>query len=59
MMTLDEIKAALADRVTETVADATKIHRNTIAGIKSGKNQNPTYFVIRKLSEYLSGKAAQ
>ena len=59
MLTLQEIRAALQDRVVEAVAAATGIHRNTVAAIKSGKNENPTYFVMRKLSEYLTGNASR
>jgi transcriptional regulator with XRE-family HTH domain len=55
MMTLAEVRSGLQDRVVEAVSAATGIHRNTIAAIKSGKNENPTYFVMRKLSDYLGG----
>jgi len=55
MLDLDEIKRLLADRRLDVVADATKLHRNTIARIRDGKQSNPKYFVLRKLSEYLEG----
>jgi len=55
MMTIDEIKEALADRQVEAVASATGLHRNTVSSMKLGHNRNPTYEVMRKLSEYLSG----
>ena len=56
MLTLDQIKTHLADRKLEAVAAATNIHRNTIAAIKNGKNENPSYTVMRRLSDYLTGK---
>ena len=52
-MTPDEIRAALQDRRIDAVAAATGIHRNTIAQLRSGKNTNPTWETMRKLSEYL------
>ncbi len=55
MMTLDQIRASLDDRILYVVAERTGIHRNTIANIKSGKIENPTYYVMRKLSDYLEG----
>ena len=55
MMILDQIKASLDDRILNVVAEKTGVHRNTIANIKSGKIENPTYYVMRKLSDYLEG----
>lgn len=55
MLDLDEIKRLLADRRLDVVAEATNLHRNTIARIRDGRQPNPTYFVLRKLSEYLEG----
>lgn len=55
MLDLDEIKRLLADRRLDVVAEATNLHRNTIARIRDGKQENPKYFVLRKLSEYLEG----
>lgn len=43
------------DRRLDVVATATGLHRNTISGIRTGKIQNPTYSVIKKLSDYLQG----
>ena len=55
MMTLDQIKASLDDRILNVVAEKTGLHRNTVANIKSGRIANPTYYVMRKLSDYLEG----
>lgn len=53
MLTLDQIKARLDDRIMAVVSERTGIHRNTLGSIKSGKIENPTYNVLRKLSDYL------
>ena len=55
MLTLEEIRAMLDDRNVEKVAERTGIHRNTIAAIRSGSNQNPTYVTLKALSDYLRG----
>lgn len=55
MMDLDQIKRALADRRLDVVSSATNIHRNTIARIRDGHSTSPTYYVLRKLSDYLEG----
>lgn len=57
MLTLDQIREKLDDRIIATVAERTGIHRNTVANIKSGKIENPTYYVLAKLSDYLEGGA--
>lgn len=56
MLTLDEIAVALRDRRMDIVAEATGLHRSTIARIKTGK-ANPTYDVMKALSDYLEGRA--
>ena len=58
MLTLDQIKAELADRKIEAVAEATRLHRNTIARIRDGESKNPTYYVLSRLSEYLTKKTS-
>ena len=58
-MTLDEIRSALADRRLDRVAEATGLHRNTIAGIRSGRNANPTLRTLRALSDYFDGPGAR
>lgn len=55
MMTLDELRAALADRKPKVVAAATGVHENTIRDVASGRNDNPTYRVMHALSDYLRG----
>lgn len=54
MLTIDKIKDALADRRLDVVSKATGLHRNTLAAIRDGRHENPTYETVRKLSEYLA-----
>lgn len=54
MMTLDQIRAALRDRRLAKVAEATGLHYNTIREVRDNPNANPTYKVIRVLSDYLT-----
>lgn len=56
MMTLDEIRAALADRRLTAVSEATGVHRNTLSQIRSGRLLNPSYETIARLSDYLGGR---
>lgn len=58
MLTLDKIRALLADRRPDVVAKAVGVHRNTIAGIRSGRIRNPSYETVRKISDYLTSQAA-
>lgn len=53
-MTLDEIRAALRSRRVGVVSQATKIHRNTIGRIASGRTRNPSWDTVRRLSDYLA-----
>lgn len=53
MIDLDNIKRKLHDRRLDIVAEATGLHRSTIARIRDGEQKNPTYYVLEKLSAYL------
>ena len=55
MLTLEEIKDALRDRRLDIVSEKTGIHRATISRIRNDENANPTYAVIKTLSDYLRG----
>jgi transcriptional regulator with XRE-family HTH domain len=57
-MNLEQIRLKLQDRRTSSVAKATGIHPNTIRFIRNGKSQNPSFKVVAKLVEYLSGGVA-
>ena len=54
MMTLDQIKAALADRRISMVAAGTGLHVNTVIEVRDSPKANPTYRVLKALSDYLS-----
>lgn len=56
-MTLDQVQEALKDRRIKMVSEATGLHPNTLAKLRDGRNTNPTYEVMVKLSEYLGGKS--
>jgi len=56
MMTLEQIRKALADRMPVKVADATGLHYNTIRDIRNNRNANPTYKVMLALSNYFESK---
>lgn len=58
MMTLEQIQAALRDRRPGKVAEATGLHYNTIREVRDNPAANPTYSVLRALSEYLSQREA-
>lgn len=55
MMTIDAIRLALRDRRISMVAEATKIHYNTIRSIRDNRVANPSYRVLKALSNYLEG----
>lgn len=55
MLTLTEIQERLWDRRIGLVAEATGINRKTLWAIASGRTKNPSYEVIKKLSDYLGG----
>ena len=58
-MTPEQIRDALQDRRIDAVADATGIHRNTFAHLRSGKTTSPSWETMRKLSEYLSAPVGE
>ena len=56
MLTLDQIKAALLDRRIAMVAQATGLHVNTVIEVRDSPKANPTYRVLKALSDYLSNQ---
>ncbi|MGC9216636.1 helix-turn-helix domain-containing protein [Acidithiobacillus sp.] len=52
-MTPEELSKALQDRRISVVSKATGLHQNTLRKIRNGENLNPTYKVIKTLSDYL------
>lgn len=56
MMSLEEIRDALKDRMPARVAEATGLHYNTIRAIRDNLGANPKYSVLEKLNNYLEMK---
>jgi hypothetical protein len=56
MLTLAEIRTALADRRLNVVAKATGIHVTTIARIRDGVSLDPKSSVVAALSAYLEAR---
>lgn len=56
MMTLEQIRKALSDRMPIKVAEATGLHYNTIREVRDNPDANPTYKVLVALSSYLEGQ---
>lgn len=56
MMTLEQIRHALYDRMPMKVSDATGIHYNTIRKVRDDPNANPTHKVLQALSDYLENR---
>lgn len=53
MMTLDQIRLALADRKLTVVAEKTGLHYNTLYSLMRGENPDPRLSTIKTLSDYL------
>ena len=56
MMTLYQIKRLLADRKLTLVANATNIHRNTLAEIRDNPEANPSHKTLSALSDYFTSQ---
>jgi hypothetical protein len=56
MLTLPKVKEGLRDRLPGFVAAQTGLSRGTVSAIRSGRNANPTYAVLKALSDYLTGE---
>lgn len=54
-MTLDVIIERLTDRNLSKVARATSLSPQLVWKICNNKSDNPTYRVVKKLSDYLEG----
>lgn len=52
---LKRVRDALGDRNLSRVATATGLHENTVRAIANGKNKNPTFETLQRLSTYLFG----
>jgi hypothetical protein len=56
MMTLEQIRQALSDRMPIRVAEATGLHYNTIRQVRDNPDANPTHKVLQALSDYLESR---
>jgi hypothetical protein len=56
MMTLEQIRQALSDRMPVKVAEATGLHYNTIRQVRDNPDANPTHKVLQALSDYLESR---
>lgn len=53
-ITVEKVRALLADRRMEIVSQGTGLHPNTIRGIRDGTTQHPSYNTMLLLIRYLS-----
>lgn len=56
MMTLEQIRQGLQDRRVSLVAKATGLHYNTVRDMRDNDEANPTYKVLKALSDYLEAR---
>jgi pyruvate dehydrogenase complex dehydrogenase (E1) component len=56
MMTLEQIRQALSDRMPIKVSEATGLHYNTIRQVRDNPDANPTHKVLQALSDYLESR---
>lgn len=54
-MTIEAIRLALRDRRINMVSLATGLHYNTIKAVRDNEDANPSYKVLKALSDYLEG----
>jgi hypothetical protein len=52
MLTIEQIRLALKDRRISMVAAATGLHYNTIRFVRDKRTANPSYKVLKALSDY-------
>lgn len=57
ILTLEEIITHLEKRNLTKLSYKTEISRQTLSGIVNGTQTNPSYNVIKKLSDYLTENA--
>jgi transcriptional regulator with XRE-family HTH domain len=56
MLTLEQIRAGLADRKAKVVAAETGLTYMTVWRIANGKEGNPKFATLKVLSDYLTRK---
>lgn len=55
MLTIEQIRLALRDRRISMVSAATGLHYNTIRALRDNESANPSYKVMKALSDYFEG----
>ena len=55
MMTIEQIRVALRDRRISMVSVSTGLHYNTIKSVRDNESANPSYKVLKALSDYFEG----
>ena len=55
MMSIEAIRLALRDRRLSMISEATGLHYNTIRSVRDNEAANPSYRVLKALSDYLEG----
>lgn len=56
MLTPDEVKSKLIDRVPDVVSEGSGLHVNTVRALKNGTATKPSYETMRKISEYFESQ---
>jgi len=57
MLTLEEVKEKLKDRRLPAVAQSTGLAYGTVRKVAAGEDKAVSYDVVKRLSDYLEGKA--
>ena len=57
MLTLEEVKEKLQDRRLPAVAQSTGLAYGTVRKVAAGEDKAVSYDVVKRLSDYLEGKA--
>jgi DNA-binding phage protein len=57
VLTLEQIRAGLADRKLKVVAKETGLHYHTLLRIAQDEDTNPTIDTVQRISEYLTKNA--
>lgn len=56
MMLIEDIRKQLQDIRLSRAAQATGLHVNTIRDVRDNPQANPTYRVVKSLSDYLESR---
>ena len=56
-MNIEDIKESLKDKRLSVISEATGLHYNTLREIRDNPEPNPTYKVLKLVSDYLTNNA--